>query len=97
MTPLVHAEQAVLGAVFLAPGQLDRLSPWLRPEHFSRPAHTALYAAILKLRSDDHPAAKAQGAGSPVPMSWMTDTVAEPSKHTRELTASYAPSLRAGE
>ncbi|AJT68664.1 hypothetical protein T261_7062 [Streptomyces lydicus] len=92
MTPLVQAEQAVLGAVFLAPGQLDRLSPWLRPEHFSRPVHTALYAAMLKLRADDHPAAKAQDAG-PVPMSWMTDSVAEASKHTRGLTASYAHSL----
>lgn len=92
MTPLVQAEQAVLGAAFLAPGQLDRLSPWLRPEHFSRPVHTALYAAMLKLRADDHPAAKAQDAG-PVPMSWMTDTVAEASQHTRGLTASYAHSL----
>ncbi|UYB40900.1 helicase DnaB [Streptomyces sp. Je 1-4] len=92
MTPLVQAEQAVLGAVFLAPGQLAHLSPWLRPEHFSRPVHTALYAAMLKLRADDHPAAKAQGAG-PVPMSWMADTVAEASQHTRGLTASYAHSL----
>ncbi|GGX14580.1 DnaB-like helicase N-terminal domain-containing protein [Streptomyces noursei] len=93
MTPFVQAEQAVLGAVFLAPGQLDQLSLWLRPEHFSRPVHTALYAAMLKLRSDDHPAAKAQGTGSPVPMSWMTDTVAEASKHTRGLTASYAHAM----
>ncbi|MFE1174227.1 DnaB-like helicase N-terminal domain-containing protein [Streptomyces sp. NPDC058773] len=92
MTPLVQAEQAVLGAVFLAPGQLDQLSPWLRPEHFSRPAHAAIYTAMLKLRSDDHPASKAQDAG-PVPMSWMTDTVAEASKHTRGLTASSAHSL----
>ncbi|GGU68464.1 MULTISPECIES: DnaB-like helicase N-terminal domain-containing protein [Streptomyces] len=92
MTPLVHAEQAVLGSVFLAPGQLDHLSPWLRPEHFSRPAHAAIYAAMLRLRADGHPASKAQGAG-PVPMSWMTDTVAKASKHTRGLTASYAHSL----
>ncbi|MGF6942277.1 hypothetical protein BKA18_002069 [Streptomyces auratus] len=47
---------------------------------------------MLKLRSDDHPASKAQDAG-PVPMSWPTDTVAEASKHTRGLTASYAHSL----
>ncbi|MFF7705495.1 DnaB-like helicase N-terminal domain-containing protein [Streptomyces lydicus] len=93
MTPLIHAEQAVLGSVFLAPGQLDRLSPWLRPEHFSRPAHTAIYAALLNLRADGHPASKAQDAGGPVPMSWMTDTVTEASKHTRGLTASYAHSL----
>ncbi|MFI2263744.1 DnaB-like helicase N-terminal domain-containing protein [Streptomyces tubercidicus] len=92
MTPLVQAEQAVLGAVFLAPAQLDRLSPWLRPEHFSRPAHTAIYHAMLKLRADDHPASKAPETG-PVPMSWMTDTVTEASKHARGLTASYAHSL----
>lgn len=60
MTRLVKAEQAILGAAFLAPGQLERLSPWLRPEHFSRPAHVAVYAAIFKLRSDKHPAANAQ-------------------------------------
>ncbi|WP_030413275.1 DnaB-like helicase N-terminal domain-containing protein [Streptomyces sp. NRRL S-1448] len=92
MTPLVQAEQAVLGAVFLAPGQLDRLSPWLRPEHFSRPAHAAIYAAMLKLRSNDHPASKTEDTG-PVPMSWMTETVTQASKHTRSLTASYAHSL----
>ncbi|MFF3546849.1 DnaB-like helicase N-terminal domain-containing protein [Streptomyces platensis] len=92
MTPLARAEQAVLGAVFLAPDQLERLSPWLRPEHFSRPVHTALYTAMLTLRADNHPASKAQGTGA-VPMSWITDTVAEASKHTRGLTASYAHSL----
>ncbi|MFE7318256.1 DnaB-like helicase N-terminal domain-containing protein [Streptomyces sp. NPDC057555] len=92
MTPLIQAEQAVLGAVFLSPGQLDRLAPWLRPEHFYRPAHAATYAALLKLRADGHPAAQMQDTG-PVPMSWLTDTVAEASKHTRGLTASYAHSL----
>ncbi|SEC12437.1 DnaB-like helicase N-terminal domain-containing protein [Streptomyces sp. 2314.4] len=92
MTPLVQAEQAVLGSVFLDPGQLDRLSPWLRPGHFSRPAHAAIYAAMLKLRADSHPAAKVHG-GAPVPMSWLTDTVSEASKHTRGLTASYAHAL----
>ncbi len=48
MTPLIQAEQAVLGAAFLAPGQLERLSLCL-PEHFSRPVHTSL-AAMLTLR-----------------------------------------------
>lgn len=92
MTPLVQAEQALLGAVFLDPGQLERLSPWLRPDHFYRPAHAALYAAMLKLRADGHPAAKVQ-AGKPVPLSWLTDTVAEASEHTRGLTASYPHQL----
>ncbi|ORT59159.1 DnaB-like helicase N-terminal domain-containing protein [Streptomyces sp. CB03238] len=92
MTPLVHAEQAVLGAVLLEPGQLDRLSPWLRPEQFSRPAHTAIYAAMLKLKAGGHPAA-ATGAGDPVPLAWVTDTLREANTRTRGLTASYLHSL----
>lgn len=92
MTPLVQAEQAVLGAVFLDPGQLDRLSPWLRPNHFHRPAHAAIYAAMLKLRADRHPATTAQ-PGVPVPLSWLTDTLTEASAHTRGLTPSYPHSL----
>ncbi|MET9374913.1 DnaB-like helicase N-terminal domain-containing protein [Streptomyces sp. NPDC002992] len=92
MTPLVHAEQAVLGAIFLEPGQLDRLSPWLRPEHFSRPAHTAIYAAMLQLKTDGHPAA-ATTAGFPVTLAWVTDTLREASTRTRGLTASYLHSL----
>lgn len=92
MTPLVQAEQAVLGSVFLDPSQLDHLSPWLRPEHFSRPAHAALYAAMLKLRADGHPATTGK-SGDPLPLSWVTDTVQEASTRTRGLTASYAHSL----
>ncbi|MFF8866016.1 DnaB-like helicase N-terminal domain-containing protein [Streptomyces sp. NPDC015139] len=92
MTPLVHAEQAVLGAILLEPGQLDRLSPWLRPEHFCRPAHAAVYAAMLKLKADGHPAA-ATTAGDPVPLAWVTDTLRGASTRTRGLTASYLHSL----
>ncbi|WP_369251115.1 DnaB-like helicase N-terminal domain-containing protein [Streptomyces sp. R41] len=92
MTPLVQAEQAVLGSVFLDPAQLDHLSPWLRPEHFSRPAHAALYAAMLKLRADGHPATTGKN-GDPIPLSWVTDTVREAGTRTRGLTASYAHSL----
>ncbi|WP_431949513.1 DnaB-like helicase N-terminal domain-containing protein [Actinacidiphila sp. bgisy167] len=92
MTPLVHAEQAVLGAIFLKPGQLDQLSPWLRPEHFSRPAHTAIYAAMLKLKADGHPAT-ATTAGAPVPLAWLTDTLREASMRTRGLTASHLHTL----
>ncbi|MGW3493097.1 DnaB-like helicase N-terminal domain-containing protein [Streptomyces sp. NPDC001020] len=92
MTPLVHAEQAVLGAIFLEPGQLDQLSPWLRPEHFSRPAHAAIYATMLKLKADRHPAA-ATTARDPVPLAWVNDTLREASTRTRGLTASYIHSL----
>ncbi|MFJ8532847.1 DnaB-like helicase N-terminal domain-containing protein [Streptomyces sp. NPDC093591] len=92
MTPLIQAEQAVLGSVFLDPGQLDHLSPWLRPEHFYRPAHAALYAAMVKLRADGHPATTGK-SGDPIPLSWVTDTVQEAGTWTRGLTASYAHSL----
>ncbi|WP_435220713.1 DnaB-like helicase N-terminal domain-containing protein [Streptomyces sp. Tue6028] len=92
MTPLVQAEQAVLGSIFLDPGQLDRLSPWLRPDHFHRPVHAALYAAMLKLRADGHPGTTGK-SGDPIPLSWVTDTVREASTRTRGLTASYAHSL----
>jgi replicative DNA helicase len=92
MTPLAQAEQAVLGAVFLDPGQLDHLAPWLRPDHFSRPAHRALYAAMLKLHADGHPATT-MNADEPVPLAWLTDTVQEAGTRTRGLTASYAHML----
>ncbi|MGW2339492.1 DnaB-like helicase N-terminal domain-containing protein [Streptomyces sp. NPDC001661] len=88
MTPLAHAEQAVLGALFLDPSQLERLSDWLRPEHFDRPVHATLYAAMLKLRTEEHPATAEKSTG-PVPLSWITDTVHEASLHTRGLTAVY--------
>ncbi|MDT3395327.1 DnaB-like helicase N-terminal domain-containing protein [Streptomyces sp. B1866] len=55
MTALLHAEQAVLGAVLLDPGQLPRLSGWLRPEHFYRPAHATLYRALRDLHAAEHP------------------------------------------
>ncbi|WP_030253099.1 DnaB-like helicase N-terminal domain-containing protein [Streptomyces violens] len=92
MTPLFQAEQAVLGAVLLEPRQLGRLSGWLRPEHFYRPAHSALYAAMLDLRAEDHPATKAP-PDAPVPLAWVNDTLARASAHTRGLTASYMHSL----
>ncbi|MGW6733629.1 DnaB-like helicase N-terminal domain-containing protein [Streptomyces sp. NPDC055013] len=92
MTPLIQAEQAVLGSVLLDPGQLEHLSSWLRPEHFYRPVHAALYAAMIKLRADGHPAATGK-SGDPIPLSWVTDTVQEASTRTRGLTASYAHSL----
>lgn len=86
MRPLLHAEQAVLGAVLLDPGQLDHLD-WLEPEHFYRPAHQALFAALRHLRSQGQPALAADGT---VPLAWVTDAVAEAGKHTRGLTSVYA-------
>ncbi|WP_370410842.1 DnaB-like helicase N-terminal domain-containing protein [Streptomyces fradiae] len=86
MNPLLNAEQAVLGAVLLDPGQLSKLE-WLAPGHFYRPVHQALFAALRKLRGDGHPAVEGE---EPVPLSWVTDAVAEADLHVRGLTASYA-------
>ncbi|MFG2676380.1 DnaB-like helicase N-terminal domain-containing protein [Streptomyces sp. NPDC048445] len=88
MNPLLGAEQAVLGSVLLDPGQLSHLD-WLAPDHFYRPVHQALFAALRKLRDDSHPAL----AQDPVPLSWVTDAVAEASTHVRGLTAVYAHTL----
>ncbi|MFE5733543.1 DnaB-like helicase N-terminal domain-containing protein [Streptomyces sp. NPDC056528] len=85
MNPLLKAEQAVLGAVLLDPDQLAHLD-WLAPDHFYRPVHQALFAALRTLRSDGHPAIDAEG---PVPLSWVTDAVDEASRHVRGLTAVY--------
>ncbi|MFJ5875315.1 DnaB-like helicase N-terminal domain-containing protein [Streptomyces sp. NPDC093088] len=89
MNPLLRAEQAVLGAVLLDPDQLAHLD-WLAPDHFYRPVHQALFAALRTLRSDGHPAIGAEG---PVPLAWVTDAVAEAGRHVRGLTAWYAHSL----
>ncbi|PZT76818.1 MULTISPECIES: DnaB-like helicase N-terminal domain-containing protein [unclassified Streptomyces] len=89
MTPLQRAEQAVLGAVLLDPGQLSLLG-WLVPEHFDRPVHRALFTALRKLQSGGHGALDAEGT---VPLSWVTDAVDEASRHVRGLTAVYAHML----
>ncbi|MFD9814896.1 DnaB-like helicase N-terminal domain-containing protein [Streptomyces sp. NPDC059080] len=88
MSPLVTAEQAVLGAVLLDPVQLSHLE-WLAPGHFSRPVHRALFAALRTLRDNGHPAL----AEKPVPLSWVTDAVHEASLHVRGLTSAYAHTL----
>lgn len=88
MNPLLGAEQALLGSVLLDPGQLSHLD-WLAPDHFYRPVHQTLFAALRKLRDDGHPAL----AEKPVPLSWVTDAVDEASAHVRGLTAVYAHTL----
>ncbi|MGW3179546.1 DnaB-like helicase N-terminal domain-containing protein [Kitasatospora sp. NPDC001119] len=85
MDALLKGEQALLGAVLLDPAQLDTLA-WLTPADFYRPAHRALFAAMLTLSNDQRPVREADGT---VPLSWVTDTVAEASRQVRGLNASY--------
>jgi replicative DNA helicase len=75
--------------VLLDPGQLLHLD-WLAPDHFYRPVHQALFAALRKLHNDGHPALAAEKS---VPLSWVTDAVDEASLHVRGLTAVYAHTL----
>ncbi|WP_324607634.1 DnaB-like helicase N-terminal domain-containing protein [Streptomyces sp. NRRL WC-3742] len=89
MDPLLTGEQAVLGAVLLDPRQLGGLD-WLEPRDFYRPGHQALFAALRKLRAEDHPALSTEGA---VPVAWLTDTLAEAGQQVRGLTASYLHTL----
>ncbi|MDH6145504.1 replicative DNA helicase [Kitasatospora sp. GP30] len=85
MDALLKGEQALLGAVLLDPAQLDTLA-WLTPADFYRPAHRALFAAMRTLSNDQRPVREADGT---VPLSWVTDTVAEASREVRGLNASY--------
>ena len=44
-----EAEQALLGALMLNNKAYDRVSEFLRPEHFAEPGHGRIYAACVKL------------------------------------------------
>lgn len=43
----IEAEQAVLGTIILNNEYLNRVSEFLRPEHFYEPAHCAIYEQII--------------------------------------------------
>lgn len=45
----VEAEQALLGAILLAPGALSTVAGWLAPDHFFHAVHGRIYAAAQLL------------------------------------------------
>ena len=47
----LEAEQAVLAAVLMNNRALERISDFLRPEHFSHPAHQEIYKLAMRLFS----------------------------------------------
>jgi len=49
------AEQALLGAIMLEPSEIGHIRDWLEPGHFYRPAHQALYRALLDQDGNEHP------------------------------------------
>ncbi|MEU8928062.1 DnaB-like helicase N-terminal domain-containing protein [Kitasatospora sp. NPDC048545] len=89
MDALFKGEQALLGAVLLDPAQFDTLA-WLTPADFYRPAHRALFTAMRTLSTERRPVREADGT---VPLSWVTDTLAEAGREVRGLSASYAHTL----
>lgn len=51
----LEAEQAVLAAVLMNNRALERISDFLRPEHFSHPAHQEIYKLALRLSASAQP------------------------------------------
>ncbi|MFF2657375.1 DnaB-like helicase N-terminal domain-containing protein [Kitasatospora sp. NPDC058032] len=87
----MEAEQAVLGAILLAPRQLRLLSAWLRPAHFYRPAHAALYEALLAQQEAGHRALASDRAEDQ--LAWVTQATAATTAASPGFTAAYGHTL----
>ncbi|MEU6395455.1 DnaB-like helicase N-terminal domain-containing protein [Streptomyces cinnamoneus] len=84
--PVVHyAEQALLGALLLAPERLKTIGP-LEPEHFANTAHSALFAAMRRVS----PPAPEVHRTSPV---WPNQLLDAAQPQARALTAPYLHTL----
>ncbi|MCX4758773.1 DnaB-like helicase N-terminal domain-containing protein [Kitasatospora purpeofusca] len=90
MNPQMEAEQAVLGAILLAPERLRDVAGWLRPEHFYRPAHAALFEVLLAQDAAGHPAPPdTDGASS----AWATQAMASAAEASPGFTPGYGHTL----
>ncbi|MFC9327911.1 DnaB-like helicase N-terminal domain-containing protein [Kitasatospora sp. NPDC057015] len=74
MNPQMEAEQALLGALLLAPDQLDAVAGWLEARHFYRPAHAALFEVLLAQHEAGLPALASSAAGDR--SAWATQAMA---------------------
>ncbi|MFJ6783577.1 DnaB-like helicase N-terminal domain-containing protein [Streptomyces yangpuensis] len=83
--PVHYAEQALLGALLLEPHRREAIG-LLRPEHFSRPLHGAVFAAVAALTPPD-PAVHAR---EPV---WLTSVLSHAGPTNPALTASFLHTL----
>ncbi|MFI1577668.1 DnaB-like helicase N-terminal domain-containing protein [Embleya sp. NPDC020630] len=87
MHPHLYAEQALLGALLLEPTRVEEVRGRLLPEHMYRPAHTALYRALL-----EHPAPPDATATM---ATRVLALVAAAGEHAAGITPVYAHTLMA--
>ncbi|MFF1782077.1 DnaB-like helicase N-terminal domain-containing protein [Streptomyces virginiae] len=83
--PIHYAEQALLGALLLEPHRREAIGP-LGPEHFSRPLHGAVFAAVVALTPPD----PALHVREPV---WLASILSHAGPTTPALTPSYLHTL----
>jgi len=88
------AEQALLGAIMLEPSEIGHIRDWLEPGHFYRPAHQALYRALLDQDGNEHPGRDAV-ASSPQRLAWIVDAWRSAAATTRGIPAAYPYTLQA--
>ncbi|MGW3183272.1 DnaB-like helicase N-terminal domain-containing protein [Kitasatospora sp. NPDC001119] len=91
LAPDMEAEQALLGALLLSPTELDSVR-WLKPAHFLRPAHAALYEVLLAQRTAGHPGAES-GADDGQLRDFALGAMAAAGTASRGLGPGYGASL----
>ncbi len=55
MPQSIEAEEAVLGAILVNPVSIGRIVEFIKPESFYKPAHKAIYEAVLELYRKNEP------------------------------------------
>ncbi|MBV6695554.1 helicase DnaB [Kitasatospora aureofaciens] len=90
----LEAEQALLGALLLAPPQLDSVASWLEPSHFYRHAHAALYEVLLAQRAAGHPGLTAN-ADEEQRRDWALGAMSVAAEASRGMTPGYGGTLMA--
>ncbi|WP_459649227.1 DnaB-like helicase N-terminal domain-containing protein [Kitasatospora sp. Ki12] len=92
LSPGMEAEQALLGALLLSPTELASINGWLKPPHFLRPAHAALYEVLLDQRAAGHPGA-AEGAGDDQVRDFALEALAAARRTSQGLSPGYGATL----
>ena len=100
----VEAEERVLGAILLDPGCIPDVLSILKPEHFYRASHRAIYEAMLRVRASGEAvdmltvadalkrAGKLEAAGGPEAVARLADDVSTARRapsHARLIRDSY--------